>query len=249
MSMVTRQNRGNTTASTLLAALIVAGALVGSAFMLSQSMTQMSGSLEEMKTALESATMPRAAQQQAAPQRGPDPARRYTVETDGSPARGPEDAKVTIVELSDFQCPFCNRVKPTLNQLLGDYPDDVQIVFKHMPLDFHTKAPAAHAASEAAHKQGKFWEMHDKIFANQAEMAPEKYEQYAAEIGLDLERFKKDAASAEIKQRVDADKKEAASLGVTGTPSFFINGRFLSGAQPADAFKRLIDEELGRNDG
>jgi protein-disulfide isomerase len=249
MSMVTRRNRGNTTSSTLLAALIVAGALVGSAFMISQSMTQMSGSLEEMKTALESATSPREPEQQAAARRGPDPARRYTVKTDGSPARGPEDAKVTIVELSDFQCPFCSRVKPTLKQLLGDYPDDVQIVFKHLPLDFHTKAPAAHAASEAAHKQGKFWEMHDKIFSNQAEMAPEKYEQYAAEIGLDVERFKKDAASAEIKQRVDADKKEAASLGVTGTPSFFINGRYLSGAQPVDAFKRLIDEELGRKDG
>ncbi len=249
MFSTTRRNRGDATVSTLLAALIVAGALVGSAFMISQSMTEMSGSLEEMKTALKDATAPRQGQQAAAPQRGPDPSRRYEVKTDGAPTRGADDAKVTIVELSDFQCPFCSRVKPTLKQLLGDYPDEVQIIFKHLPLDFHTKAPAAHAAAEAAHKQGKFWEMHDKIFSNQAEMGPEKYEEYAAEIGLDIEQFKKDAASAAIKQRVDDDKKEAASLGVTGTPSFFINGRYLSGAQPAEAFKRVIDEELARKDG
>jgi protein-disulfide isomerase len=119
-------------------------------------------------------------------------------------------------------------------------------VFKHLPLSIHPKAPAAHAASEAAHRQGKFWEMHDKIFANQAAMSPEQYEKYAQEIGLDLEQFKRDVVSSEVKARVDADVKEAGSLGVTGTPAFFVNGRFLSGAQPFAAFKTLIDEELGK---
>jgi protein-disulfide isomerase len=113
-----------------------------------------------------------------------------------------------------------------------------------MPLSFHSKAEAAHLASEAAHKQGKFWEMHDKIFADQRGMSPAKYEQYATELGLDVAQFKKDIAAADVKARVDGDKKDAATLGVSGTPAFFINGRFLSGAQPFEAFKRLIDEEL-----
>ncbi len=120
----------------------------------------------------------------------------------------------------------------------------MQIVFKHLPLSIHSKAAAAHAAAEAAFLQGKFWEMHDKIFAEQRAMSPAKYEQWAQEIGLDVEKFKKDLASAGVKKRIDADKRDAASLGVTGTPAFFVNGRYLSGAQPFDSFKRLIDEAL-----
>jgi protein-disulfide isomerase len=110
----------------------------------------------------------------------------------------------------------------------------------------HAKAPAAHAAAEAAYRQGKFWEMHDKIFESQREMAPEKYVEYAGVIGLDVERYKRDLVSADVKKRIDGDSKQAAGLGVTGTPAFFINGRFLSGAQPFESFKRLIDEELKR---
>jgi protein-disulfide isomerase len=120
----------------------------------------------------------------------------------------------------------------------------VRIVFKHQVLPSHTKAPAAHAAAEAAHRQGKFWEMHDKIFENQREMSPEKYEEYAVEIGLDLEQYKRDLGSPEVKARIDADTKEAAKVGNRGTPGFFINGRFLRGAKPYDSFKTIIDEEL-----
>ena len=105
-------------------------------------------------------------------------------------------------------------------------------------------APAAHAAAEAAHRQGKFWEMHDLIFANQREMTPQKYEEYAQQLGLDMDRFRKDVASPAVKKKVDADAAEAARLGVTGTPGFFVNGRFLSGAKPFESFKELIDEEL-----
>jgi protein-disulfide isomerase len=120
----------------------------------------------------------------------------------------------------------------------------VRIVFKHQVLNTHPKAPAAHAAAEAAHQQGKFWEMHDRIFANQQEMSPEKYEAYAIEIGLDVEQFKRDVGSTEVKSRIDADTSEAAKVGNRGTPGFFINGRALSGAKPFDAFKIIIDEEL-----
>jgi protein-disulfide isomerase len=181
---------------------------------------------------------------EAAPAR-PDPNERYEVSTEGSPARGPADAPIEIVEFSDFQCPFCSRVTPTLKQVEQEYGDKVRIVFKHFPLSIHPKAPAAHAASVAAHNQGKFWEMHDRIFGNQGEMSEEKYVAYAQELGLDVEKFKKDMEDPETKAAVERDTKQAATLSVRGTPGFFINGRFLSGAQPFAAFKRIIDEELG----
>ena len=108
----------------------------------------------------------------------------------------------------------------------------------------HSKARDAHMAAEAANQQGKFWEMHDKIFEKQREMSPEKYVEYAGEIGLDVDQYKKDLVSKKVKSRVDLDSAAAAKLGVTGTPAFFVNGRYLSGAQPFSSFKRLIDEEL-----
>jgi protein-disulfide isomerase len=176
--------------------------------------------------------------------KGVDPNKRYTVDTKGSPAMGPDTAPVTIVEFSDFQCPFCGRVGPTLKQIKKEYGDQVRIVFKHQPLSFHAKAPAAHAAAEAAHRQGKFWEMHDKIFADQKAMSPEKYVEYATELELDVDQFKVDVASADVKKKVDADVKEAAKLGSTGTPGFFVNGLNLKGAKPFEAFKEIIDKEL-----
>lgn len=115
-----------------------------------------------------------------------------------------------------------------------------------MPLNIHPKAAAAHAAAEAAHRQGKFWEMHDKIFQNQREMSPQKYEEYAAEIGLDVAKFKRDLESDIVKKQLADDIAEAGRLGVTGTPAFFINGRYLRGAQPFEEFKKLIDQELGQ---
>jgi len=114
-----------------------------------------------------------------------------------------------------------------------------------MPLSIHAKAPAAHAAAEAAHRQGKFWEMHDLIFANQAQMAPEKYLEYARQLGLNVERFKREMEAAETKQRIEDDVREAATLGGFGTPAFFINGKYLSGAKPFEQFKTIIDTELG----
>jgi protein-disulfide isomerase len=110
----------------------------------------------------------------------------------------------------------------------------------------HKLAPAAHAASVAAHRQGKFWEMHDLIFANPKELNADKYVEYAQQLDLDVERFKKDLVSPEVKQEVDRDAAEAAKMGVTGTPGFFVNGRFLGGAKPFEEFKKLIDEELAK---
>ena len=127
------------------------------------------------------------------------------------------------------------------------YPNDVRIVFKHMPLSFHSNAPAAHAAAESALMQGKFWEMHDLIFKNQRNLSPATFEKYAKDIGLDVAQYKKDLTSPKAKKRIEGDTSQARGLGATGTPAFYINGRFLSGAQPIESFKRLIDEELKKS--
>jgi protein-disulfide isomerase len=176
----------------------------------------------------------------------PDPERVYEVALGDGPKKGPDAAKVKIVEWTDFQCPFCGRVGPTLKQVESEYGDQVQLVFKHMPLSMHTKAPGAHAAAEAARLQGKFWEMHDLIFANQRQLDEETYLKYAVELELDIPKFKADMAAPQVKQRIDGDVAQAGTLGVTGTPAFYINGRFLSGAQPFASFKKMIDEELAK---
>lgn len=235
-------------ASAILGLSVIAcGWLIGSA--LDSATDELSTVVSELSSAIASAPRPRARANPAPPARGnrPDPARNYEIDTRGSPARGAADATIELVEFSDFQCPFCARVNPTLKRIEQVYGKDVRIVFKHLPLSIHPKAPDAHAAAEAAHRQGKFWAMHDLIFANQRAMSRENYLAYAEQIGLDVERFERDMASSEIRDKLAADSGQAASLGVTGTPAFFVNGRFLSGAQPFESFKRLIDEELEKS--
>jgi len=243
-----RATRGNAMLGAIAAALIVAIALLGGSYLISRSLGELREEIAGLKGALDKVGAPRQAAAQPAAA-GLDSAKYYTINTKGAPLRGAKSAKITIVEVSDFQCPFCQKVEPTLQQVLKEYPDQVQIAYKHFPLDFHPKAAAAHAAAEAAHQQGKFWEMYEKIFANQSEMAPEKYEVWAGELGLDVARFKKDVVSPEVKRRIDSDKQEAAKIGVTGTPGFFINGRYLSGARPYESFKALIEEELNGKKG
>ena len=123
----------------------------------------------------------------------------------------------------------------------------MRIVWKHMPLSIHKDAPGAHLASIAAHSQGKFWEFHDEIFANPKQLNMDKYKEYAQKLNLDLDRFESDLTDLENKKLMDADMAEARSLGVTGTPGFFVNGRFLSGAKPFEAFATVINEELRKN--
>jgi protein-disulfide isomerase len=231
----------------LVGALLLAGSVVAAGMLVRAPLERGAEELAGVKASL--ASLEEAVKSAAAPARAaapgtPDPNRRYSVVTEGSPAVGPASAEVSIVAFSDFQCPFCSRAVPTLEQVEKEYGDKVRIVFKHLPLSMHPKAPAAHAAAEAAHRQGKFWEMHDRIFQNQREMSPERYVEYATELGLDVERFRKDLESQDVKKRIDADTSEASRLNVRGTPAFFINGRYLSGAQPFETFKQRIDEEL-----
>jgi protein-disulfide isomerase len=228
--------------------LILGASIVAGAFMIQGAIGDATVEIAGLREALSALENAGPAPSGNAPTRAarPDPNRRYAVNTAGSPVKGNPNAKIAIVEFSDFQCPFCSRVGPTLKKISEEYSDDVRIVFKHLPLRIHPKAPAAHAAAEAAHRQGKFWEMHDKIFGNQRELDETKYVAYATELGLDLDKFNADRKSAEVRKRLDADSSEASKLGVTGTPAFFVNGRFVSGAQPFETFKKLIDEELGK---
>ena len=122
----------------------------------------------------------------------------------------------------------------------------MRIVWKHFPLDIHKDAPLAHFASVAAQQQGKFWEFHDKLFANQAKIKNDDLMKYAREVGLDMKRFEADIVSPKTKAVVDADVAEAKALGISGTPGFFVNGRFLSGAKPFDEFAQLINAELAK---
>ena len=242
-------NSGNAliVAATILGLSILGGAyiLVGSVDRATEGIAALGGTLAKAAPAAGAA---QAAPPAAAPRRGPDPAKAYAVNTKGSPAKGGgANAAVTLVEFSDFQCPFCSRVTGTLDQIEEAYGDKVRIVFKHLPLRMHSRAPMAHAASEAANSQGKFWEMHDLIFENQRDLSEAAYLRYAGQIGMDVDQFKKDMVSASVKARVDADAAEAAKLGVTGTPGFFVNGYFLSGAKPFSEFKRVIDEQIAKS--
>jgi len=249
---------GNNGSQIIVAAAILGVCMLGGAFLVSQSVDRVSAQIPEFELAmknLQTAVVTAAAARPAAPaapakparRRGPDPDKVYTVAIGESQYKGPKDAKVVIVEFSDFQCPFCARVGPTLAKINENYPDDVKVVFKNLPLAFHNKAMGAAQAAEAAGNQGKFWEMHDLLFKNQRTLSEEKYVEWAGQLELDVEKFKKDMASAEVKKRIEADKREASKLGVTGTPGFFINGRFLSGAKPYDSFKVIIDKELGKS--
>jgi protein-disulfide isomerase len=189
--------------------------------------------------------------EKAAPKQNPAPqaaaVRKVDIPTD-SPSFGPVNAKVTIVEFSDFECPFCSRVGPTLTQIKENYAKDVRVVFRHQPLSFHKNAKLAAEASMAAHEQGKFWEYHDKLFANQKALERASLEKYAQELGLNMGKFKAALDSGKFTAKVEADMAAGSAVGANGTPTFFINGREFVGAQPFESFKKLIDEEVAKAD-
>ena len=158
--------------------------------------------------------------------------------------KGPADALVTIIEFSDFHCPFCSRVGPTLAQIHEQYGDDVRVAFKHNPLPMHPNAPLASATTLAAGAQGKFWEMHDMVFENQRRQTREDMESFAEELGLDMGEFRAFLDGDEGAAQIEADTALARQVGARGTPHFFINGRRLRGAQPVTAFQEVIDSEI-----
>lgn len=161
-----------------------------------------------------------------------------------SPVRGPENAKITIIEFSDFQCPYCSRGRETMERVLKEYPNQVKVVFKHFPLPFHEHARPAAKAAWAAQQQGKFWEMHDELFGNQSKLTDEYFVEVAKKLGLDEERFKKDMASPAAEDQVKEDQSNGEKNGIQGTPGFFVNGVAVKGAYPFEHFKGIIDRWL-----
>ncbi|MBM2806547.1 MAG: Thioredoxin protein [Deltaproteobacteria bacterium] len=177
----------------------------------------------------------------------PPPVFRVEVAFAGAPLRGAEKAAVTIIKFEDFQCPYCKTVQPTFRELLKRYDGKVKLVHKDLPLDeIHPQARSAAEAARCAGEQGKFWEYHDKLYAQTPKLGVEDLKSAAKEVGLNLGPFEQCFTSGKFKGAVQKDVNEGANLGLTGTPAFFINGREISGAQPVEAFAAIIDEELGQ---
>jgi protein-disulfide isomerase len=177
--------------------------------------------------------------------KGPPPPEKKDVPapTKDNPWKGNPTAKVVIQEFSDFQCPFCKRVEPTIDQVLQEYGTKVKVVWRHLPLDFHQDAPlASEAAHEAFAQKGSdaFWKFHGKLFENQQDIKRPTLEKIATELGLDMGKFKEALDSRKHKAAVDKDKEVATNAGIRGTPGFTINGYFVSGAQPFQQFEKLI---------
>ena len=174
-----------------------------------------------------------------------DPPRLQVAEA-GRPARGPAGAPIEIIEFSDFQCPFCLQVYPTVAKVLSTYGDRIRFVYRHFPLPNHPNARPAAEASACAAEQGKFWQYHDRLFENQGKLSIADLKQHASVLEMDAARFNACVDSHTFAKNVDEDVAAGEEVGVSGTPAFFINGRVLGGAQPFEAFKKVIDEELSR---
>jgi len=167
-----------------------------------------------------------------------------TINLEHAAMKGPQTAPISLVEFSDFECPYCAETAPVIHQLLAAYPTQVRFAFKHYPLPMHKESPLAHEAALAAGDQGKFWEMHDALFAGQDKLTRDDLITKAKQLKLDVPRFTKDLDSHRFKSAVESDRQEGNRLGVDGTPFFFINGHAISGGVGLADFKKLIDAAL-----
>jgi len=158
--------------------------------------------------------------------------------------KGAASASVTIVEFSDFQCPFCSRAAKTIDKVMEEYKGRVKLYFRHYPLNFHPNAKPAALAAHCANDQDKFWKFHDMLFANQQKLDRESFVSYAKELKLDVKKFEACFDGEQHKAAVEKDMQDGEGAGVSGTPAFFINGVMLSGNQPIEKFREIIDQEL-----
>jgi protein-disulfide isomerase len=179
---------------------------------------------------------------------GPQPSKLLedpvAIPTAGSPVRGPADAALTLVEFSDFQCPYCYLAAGKLDAVLKAYPGKIKLIFKQFPLDTHSQAALAAAAALAAHRQGKFWAMHDALFAHRRELSQPSILALARDAGLEMNRFDADLNSAETRKAIAKDLDDGDRAGVEGTPSIFINGRKYNGGLDLPAIRPILDAEL-----
>ncbi len=180
--------------------------------------------------------------------KGPEPPKLLedpvVIDTAGAPVRGPDDAALTLVEFSDFQCPYCMLAVAKLNAVMDAYPGKIKLVFKQFPLDMHSQAALAAAASVAAQRQGQFWAMHDALFAHRTDLSRATILTLARAAGLDMQRFQADLDSEQTKAAVARDMQDGDRAGVEGTPSVFINGRKYNGQLDLPAIRPVIDGEL-----
>ncbi len=169
---------------------------------------------------------------------------KINVTVDDDPSKGPKDAPVVLIEFSDFQCPFCKRARDTINKILTTYGDKVYYVFRDYPLSFHPQAKGAANAAQCAGDQGKYWEYNTALWVIQGQQTPEKLTETATTLGLDAAKFKSCMDTNKYFSEIDKDQQEAMKAGISGSPAYSINGVFVSGAQPFENFKEIIDEEL-----
>ncbi len=169
------------------------------------------------------------------------------ISTQGAPVIGPENARITLVEFSDFQCPYCRVAAPQLNQVLKAFPTQVKLIFKQFPLDIHSQAALAAAAAVAAQKQGKFWEMHDALFADRGNINRSTVVAMAGKFSLDVKRFTADLDSKETNARVVQDITDGNKAGVEGTPTLFIDGQRFNGLISADALQPILSGMLAKH--
>ena len=179
----------------------------------------------------------------AAPKLLEDP---VVIPIDGAPFIGPKDARVALVEFSDFQCPYCAQAVIKLNAVLKAYPNQVKLIFKQYPLDKHSQAALAAAAALAAHRQGKFWQLHDAMFADRTHLSRKTILAMAGAIGLDTRRFEQDWDSPAVKQALSREQMEGDKAGVEATPTIFVDGQKYNGALDLDVIRPIIEAELKR---
>jgi len=172
--------------------------------------------------------------------------KRYDIPTDGDPSIGPENAPITLVEFSDYQCPYCERwYKDVYSRLLVDYKDKIRFVYRDFPLySIHPEAQPAAEAADCAGEQDAYWQFHDALFSRKNGLDASAYTMYASELGLNVDQFTKCVSERRYKSEVDSDFEFASNLGVSSTPTFFMNGIAIVGAQPYEVFKQVIDKEL-----
>jgi len=213
--------------------LIVAALIIGGALIYSANLRQTPASTVTASIVTPTATLVTTA--------GPS----FSFNLAGKTPRGSANAQITMIEFSDFQCPFCGRAKPTVDKLLSDYPGKIKLYYLHFPLEsIHEFAKKAGEASECAGEQGKFWEYHDLLFANQNALDVASLKKYAKQLNLDSTKFDSCLDSGVKASVVSADFQQGVNVGVTGTPTFFLNGVRVCGAQPYAVFKQVIDALL-----
>jgi protein-disulfide isomerase len=175
----------------------------------------------------------------------PNQITRVNVSADNEPTLGPADAPVTIIEFSDYQCPYCEQwYQEVFKQLLASYPNQIRFVYRDLPLPMHPEAVPAAEAADCAGEQNAYWKYHDALFGRQYGLSREAYVNYATDLGLDVAAFTTCLDSNRYQDEIQSDASDAAKVGINSTPTFVINGRVVVGAQPLEAFKAVVDEEL-----